>query len=568
MDVRPRAVAGEHEPLNHGSAIRMHPTASDSASEDVAGGSGSTEDEHAALIVRPDAQASRRRFFALGVSMAAASMAGAGRAVAQATQQAPKKSAARAMVKRLLDQAPGASFDPFGKQATAALKGWDSALTRLVRRVTNGVTEDELKLAQKLGYNGYINYHLGYSKIEDGATQTFVGQNYPLLTQTGDQLYNIDQRLVIDQLTEGALYRAAFSKRQLYERMVECWSDHFNIAFPQVNYLKLVDDRDVIRKYALGRFPDLLKASAHSPAMLEYLDNTRNRQRTLNENYAREIMELHTLGTAGGYTQGDVRELARVFTGWTIAGRGTFTFDPTGHDFGAKTVMGQLFQAMPTSAGAAAKSEGDQMLDFLTAHPNTAKFIGRKLLRWLLEYEPSAAQITAVANVYTRTQGDIPAMVRAVLSPANVAAAAPKFKRPYHFLVSSLRATKPAVRKVSTLADRWLRLLGQPLFYWDPPDGYPDRADYWAGGVMQRWNFAVYLTTASGEVTMDINRFIAVNTPEGVTAAINKELFAGEMPDRLKGQLTTYLAAQPNVTQARAREAVALALSSSTFQWT
>ncbi len=518
-------------------------------------------------VVRPSASGSRRRFFALGVSMAAASLGSATRAAAQAAQAPPRKSAARTMVKRLLEQAPNSGFDPFRRAPTTTLKGWDSALSRLVRRVTNGVTMDELKLAQKLGYNGYINYHLGFSKIEDGATQTFVGQNYPLLTQNVDQLYNIDQRLVIDQLTEGTLYRAAFSKRQLYERMVECWSDHFNIAFPQVNYLKLVDDREVIRKYALGRFPDLLRASAHSPAMLEYLDNTRNRQRTLNENYAREIMELHTLGTAGGYTQGDVRELARVFTGWTIAGRGTFTFDPNGHDFGAKTVMGQVFDAMPTSAGAAAKSEGDRMLDFLAAHPNTAKFVARKILRWLLQYEPTAAQITAVASVYTKTQGDIPSMVRATLSPANVAAATPKFKRPYHFMVSSLRATKPTVSKVSTIADRWLRLLGQPLFYWDPPDGYPDKADYWAGGVMQRWNFAVYLTTTSGEMVMDIARFMTTSTPEGITAAIDTELFAGEMPSALKSQITAYLAAQKTLNEARAREAVALALSSSTFQW-
>ncbi len=527
----------------------------------------SVEGEGSDNVVRPSAGGSRRRFFALGVSMAAASLGSATRAAAQAAQAPPKKSAARTMVKRLLEQTPNSGFDPFRRTPTATLKGWDSALSRLVRRVTNGVTMDELKLAQKLGYNGYINYHLGFNKIEDGATQTFVGQNYPLLTQNVDQLYNIDQRLVIDQLTEATLYRAAFSKRQLYERMVECWSDHFNIAFPQVNYLKLVDDREVIRKHALGRFPDLLRASAHSPAMLEYLDNTRNRQRTLNENYAREIMELHTLGTAGGYTQGDVRELARVFTGWTIAGRGTFTFDPNGHDFGAKTVMGQVFDAMPTSAGAAAKSEGDRMLDFLAAHPNTAKFVARKILRWLLQYEPTAAQITAVASVYTKTQGDIPSMVRATLSPANVAAATPKFKRPYHFMVSSLRATKPSVSKVSTIADRWLRLLGQPLFYWDPPDGYPDKADYWAGGVMQRWNFAVYLTTTSGEMVMDIARFMTTSTPEGITAAIDTELFAGEMPATLKSQITAYLAAQKTLNEARAREAVALALSSSTFQW-
>lgn len=511
-----------------------------------------------------DGRPSRRRFFALGVSLAAASVAGASSAAAQ---QGSKPSAARGMVKRLLQQPPDGGFDPFGRNAVPMTKGWDSPLTRLVRRVTNGVTEEELKLAQKLGYNGYLNYHLGAAKIDDAEAQTFVSQNYPLLTQSVDQLYNIDQRLVIDQLTEAAVYRGAFSRRQLYERMVEFWSDHFNIPFPQVNYLKIADDRDVIRRHALGRFPDLLKAAAHSPALLEYLDNTRNRQRTLNENFAREIMELYSMGADGGYTQGDVRELARVFTGWTMAGRGTFSFEPSSHDFGAKTVLGQVFPAMPTSAGAAGKTEGDQMLDLLARHPSTAKFIAGKLLRWLLQYQPTAAQVAAVAAVYTKTQGDIPSMVRAVLTPANVSAAAPKFKRPYTFMVSALRAVKPTVSKVATVSDRWLRLLGQPLFYWDPPDGYPDEADYWAGGVMQRWNFAVYLTTTSGELTMDLGRFTAVNTPEGIVIAINKELFAGEMPDRLRGQLLTYLSTQATPTQARVRETIALALSSSTFQW-
>ena len=514
--------------------------------------------------VRPDERPSRRRFFAVGASLAAASVASATRAAAQ---QGGKPSAARGMVKRLLQEAPSTGFDPFGKQSTGTVKGWDSTLTRLVRRVTNGVTEDELKLARKLGYNGYLNYHLGFAKVDDSAVQTFVSQNYPLLTQSVDQLYNIDQRLVIDQLTEAALYRAAFSKRQLYERMVEFWSDHFNISFPQVNYLKLIDDRDVIRRHALGKFPDLLKASAHSPAMLEYLDNTRNRQRTLNENYAREIMELHTMGADGGYTQTDVRELARVLTGWTLSGRGVFSFDPNGHDFATKTVLGQVLAAMPTGAGVAAKAEGDQMLDLLVKHPSTARYVSKKLLRWLLQYDPTPAQIAAVAAVYTKTQGDIPAMVRAVLSPVNVAAATPKFKRPYTFMLSALRAVKPQVSKVATIADRYLRLLGQPMFYWDPPDGYPDKADYWAGGVLQRWNFAVYLTNTSGEITMDINRFIAVNTPEGVTTAINTEVFGGEMPEKLKGQLLAYLQTQPAPSAARVREAIALALSSSTFQW-
>jgi uncharacterized protein (DUF1800 family) len=514
-----------------------------------------------------DERPSRRRFFALGVSLAAASVAGARTTVAQQAAPAPKKqSAVRQMVRKLMSQPPSQGFDPFVKKNPAAQKGWDSALTTLVRRITNGVTEDEVKLAQKLGFNGYLNYHLNFAKIDDSAASTFVAQNYPLISQTGDELYRLAQDLPFTQLREATLYRAAFSKRQLYERMVEFWSDHFNISYREVNYLKVLDDREVVRKHALGKFPNLLRASAHSPAMLEYLDNTRNRGRNPNQNYAREIMELHTLGVDGGYTQQDVAELSRCLTGWTLAGRGNFYFDPSGHDFTEKTVLGQRIAAMPSSAGAAGKQDGDVMIEFLVRHPQTARYIAKKMLFWLLRYDPTDAQISAVASVYTKTQGDIPAMVRAILTPANLTAAPPKFKRPYTYMLSALRATKPNVTKVSQLAGRYLTTLGQPMFAWETPDGYPDRADYWAGGVLERWNFATYITTTSSEIQMDLNRFVAVNTPDGVADAIGREIFGGEIPTRLRGQLMTYLQAQP-LTQSRAREAVALALGSSTFQW-
>jgi uncharacterized protein (DUF1800 family) len=520
-----------------------------------------------------DERPSRRRFFALGASLAAASLAGASTAAAQQGTQPPKESATRGMVRKLLGQSPDPAFDPFGKRAVPLAKGWDSALTRLVRRVTNGVTEDEMKLARKLGYYGYLNYHLNPSKIEDGSVQTWVGQQAPLLNSTPDQLYNLDQNVVRGQLIGASLYRAAFSRRQLQERLVEFWSDHFNISWNEVRYLKLVDDREVIRRHALGRFPDLLRSSAHSPAMLEYLDNTRNRRTTLNENYAREIMELHTVGANGGYTQADVRELARCLTGWTLAGRGTFTFDPNGHDFGEKVVWGQRIPAMPSSAGVQGKQDGDTMIDFLVRHPKTAEYVSWKMLRFFLQYDPSPAQVAAVAAVYSKTGGDIRAMMRAVLTPENLLAATPKYKRPYTYLLGALRATvNPAqVTSVNALATRYLPLLGQGMFAWEPPDGYPDRADYWAGGVLQRWNFATYITTTtSTEAHMDFARFwsatATANTPDTVVDAISRHLFGGEMPDRLKAQVKTYLGAAA-LSQARAREGVALALSSATYNW-
>lgn len=519
-------------------------------------------------LATEEEQPTRRRFLSAGLTLAAASVATASSAGAQTSDPPTKKGGLRGMVRRLLDSPPDPSFSPFKKQ-TASTRGWESALTRLVRTTTNGVTEEELKLAQKLGFYGYLNYQLQPSRIDDSAVQTFVSSNYPLLGEQVEQLYNLDQGLVYDQLTESSVYRAAFSNRQLYERMVEFWSDHFNISFNEVRYLMLVDQREVIRKNALGNFHTMLKASAHSAAMLEYLDNTRNRRTTLNENYAREIMELHTMGADGGYTQTDVRELARCLTGWTLTGRGNFNFDPNGHDFGAKTVLGYNIAALPSSSGQQGKTDGDYMIDVLINHPSTARYVSKKMLRFLLQYDPTQAQINTVAQTYTRTKGDIPSMIRAVLTPANLTAAAPKYKRPYTFMLGAMRATvdRASVTKVAQLTDRYLRALGQPMFLWDPPDGYPDRAEYWAGGVLDRWNFANYIaTTNSTEAKMDFNRFAADRTPDGVANALSKHLFGGEMPDRLKTQLVSYASAG-TLNDSRIRETVALALSSSTYNW-
>ncbi|MFN8581011.1 MAG: DUF1800 domain-containing protein [Gemmatimonadaceae bacterium] len=512
---------------------------------------------------------SRRSFFTAGATIAAASMATATSAAAQqgTSSGSTKNKALKDMVKKLLQTPTQPGFDPFKKSTALASKGYDSALSRLVRRITNGTTPDEMALARKLGFYGYLNYHLGASKIDDATVQSYVSANYPLLTQDANQLYSQDQRMVYDQLVDSTLYRAAWSRRQLYERMVEFWSDHFNIEFDKVTYLKTIDDHDVIRKHALGKFPDLLKASAQSPAMLEYLDNTRNRAPNVNQNYAREIMELHTLGVDGGYTQQDVAEMSRVLSGWTMAPRGAgFVFDPAGHDFGQKVVLGITIPAANRSVGAAAKAEGDKIIDVLVNHASTAKFISRKMLRFLLRYDPSDAQVATVAGVYLKTKGDIPSMIRAVLSPENLLTSSPRYRRPYSYILAALRATDAQPTKVSQVSQRWLGIVGQSLFAWGPPDGYPDRADYWAGTALQRWNFAYYLMTNSGDVPVDVGLFTRVNTVDGVLDAISDRLFGGEMPVKLRQQLSAY-ASTGQLTQGRVKETVALALGSQQFQW-
>jgi uncharacterized protein (DUF1800 family) len=493
-----------------------------------------------------DTRATRRTLFKVGAALAAVALL------------PPRKAAAQRIVRPPLNSRP--------KPPAAT----GDSLLRLVRRITNGVTEEELNRAKSLGFHQYLEYHLKPAAINDSATETFVTTNYPALAQDGLGLYQQEQEALQRQLSESTLYRAAFSKRQLYERMVHFWSDHFSIYYPKVNYLKLLDDREVIRKYALGKFPDMLRASAHSPAMLEYLDNTRSRGANVNQNYARELMELHTLGVDGGYTQTDVEQVTRCLTGWTIAGRGTFNFDPSGHDFTAKTVLGTAIPAMSPSAGAAGIQDGETVLNILLAHPSTATFISKKMIRWLLQYDPSQPLIDKVAATFTRTGGDIPSMIRDILTPANLLAAPAKYRQPYQLALSALRATQPTVggvRGFAAIAATQLTILGQPLFQWLEPDGYPDYVDWWAGSILQRWNFCGYLTgLATGDMTVDVTPLMQVNTPAGITDALSRRMFGGEMPVALKQHVTAFLAAAP-ITATRVREAFALALSSTSFQW-
>ncbi|HEX5323812.1 MAG TPA: DUF1800 domain-containing protein, partial [Capsulimonadaceae bacterium] len=275
-------------------------------------------------------------------------------------------------------------------------------------------------------------------------------------------------------------------------------SDHFNIyAFKgQGPQLKVVDDQSTIRKYALGRFRDLLGASARSAAMLGYLDNTVNRKGVPNENYAREIMELHTLGVHGGYTQHDVKEVARCFTGWTSDKswrRGRFLFDPAAHDDGAKQVLG--ITILPGGG----IHDGERVLDILASHPETAKHLATKLcIRFLGDARQET--VSHVASAFLKTGGDIHATLRALLTPQALLAAPPILKRPYDYAVSALRALN-ADTDAGIGIQKHLENMGQALFGWPMPNGYPEEARAWVGAMVPRWNFALALAGGSIENT-------------------------------------------------------------------
>jgi len=510
-------------------------------------------------LTRPESTAtprrSRRAFVFFG-ALAAASMV-----PRRLRSQRPTRK--RAVVEDPNEASPFKTFA--AKEVLPAPSEWVSSTGRLVRRATLGITRDEVAQATSMGYQGYLLHQLNYQRIDDSAVDAFVASTYPYLSYTGEQLYALDAGTLARQLQESTIYRAAFSRRQLYERMVEFWSDHFNIDYDKVQYLKVLDDRDVIRKYALGKFPDLLKASAHSAAMLAYLDQTTSRNGAPNQNYAREIMELHTLGVDGGYTQTDVSELARVLTGWTIQGRGNFFFNPAIHDWGAKTVLGGTIPAGSPALGQEGIKEGETMLDLLVKHPSTARFIATKMLKWLLTPTPSEAQITTVASVYRATGGDIKAMVRAILNDEWLPASPLKLKRPFHYLVSALRSAAPTVTSL-TAVNGQLATLGQALFTYDTPDGFPDKAEYWAGNILPRWNFGVYLSTQAGAaLAVDTTAYRAGSVDNAIDL-IDQNFFGGELDATMRLALLNYLKGG-TFNDTRVRETISLALSSNGFQW-
>ena len=329
-------------------------------------------------------------------------------------------------------------------------------------------------------------------------------------------------REVITDLEEAKLLRAVFSERQLEEILVDFWFNHFNVFAGKGatrNYVSEYE-REAIRPYVLGNFRDMLGATAKHPAMLFYLDNwlsvaqgaqgARRAQRApgapraqtaqarrssgINENYARELLELHTLGVDGGYTQTDIVNVAKAFTGWTMQPRqgSGFIFDARRHDRGEKTVLGQTIKA------GGGVDDGERVLDIVAAHPSTAKHIATKLAIRFVSDTPPPALVDRAAARFTATRGDLREVVKLIVtSPEFTAAGArrTKVKTPLEFVASALRATGAEVRTAVPLA-RTLRDMGMPLYFCQPPTGYDETATTWvnAGALVSRMNFAVDLS--------------------------------------------------------------------------
>ncbi len=354
-------------------------------------------------------------------------------------------------------------------------------------------------------------------------------------------------RFIIFELQQARLLRAVHSQRQLYELMVDFWNNHFNIfaAKGADRWLTTSYDRDTIRPHAFGKFRDLLLATAQSPAMLFYLDNwlsvspnttltrmpANARRRGLNENYAREIMELHTLGVDGGYTQQDVREVARCFTGWTLLrprGDAEFHFEPRLHDPGVKTVLGTRI----TGGG---MEDGIKVIDLLARHPSTAKFIATKLARRFVADDPPVSVVNRAAEAFRRSDGDIRTVVRTIVdspefySPEVYQA---KVKKPLEFAASALRATNAETRVTLQLL-RYLGRMGEPLFLAQPPTGYSDLAASWISPdmLLTRMNFAADLVSnrldgarVQADALRDTQAFVRLIAPDSLSPATRAAL--------------------------------------------
>ena len=450
----------------------------------------------------------------------------------------------------------------------------EQKIIHLLNRISFGPTPKEVQRVRRIGIHAYLNEQLAPQNVPDGAVEEKVA-GLKTMRMNSRELFELypppkvakeagmamggamnAPRFIIFELQQARLLRAVDSQRQLYELMVDFWSNHFNVfaAKGADRWLMTSYDRDTIRPHALGKFRDLLLATAQSPAMLFYLDNwlsvspqapaTRApanvRRRGINENYAREIMELHTLGVEGGYSQQDVHEIARCFTGWTLRrprGDAEFYFDPRLHDQGAKTVLG----ARIASGG---MEDGIRVIDLLARHPATAKFIATKLVRRFVADDTPASLVHRATEAFRRTDGDIRAVLQTVIeapeffSPEVYQA---KVKKPIEYVASALRLMEAETRVTPQLL-RYLGRMGEPLFLAQPPTGYPDVGSSWISSdmLLTRMNFAIDLVTnridgarVSTQAPRDIQAFARMVAPDSLSTATRVALTEPAESDKL-----------------------------------
>jgi uncharacterized protein (DUF1800 family) len=525
-------------------------------------------------------------------------------AVAVACSSAPVKSPVPAAT-----AAPTASL-----RATIALPAStlteDQRIIHVLNRLGYGARPGDLERVKQIGLAAYVDRQLDPGRMPDDRLEASL-QAFPALTmsvpellrsypepdpkllakaQSGEmsqeemrQMAPLERRpaRIAVELQAAKLTRAVLSERQLQEVMVDFWFNHFNVDARKgaVKWMVADYERTAIRPHALGKFRDLLLATARHPAMLFYLDNwmstkadlvvrtgpQRGRQMGLNENYAREIMELHTLGVDGGYTQQDVIDVARAFTGWSIdrpREHGRSVFRLPAHDQGEKHILGHVL------APGGGEQDGVRVIDILSRHPSTARFLATKLARRFVSDDPPPALVERAAKTFRDTDGDIrKVMVTIISSPEFFSEEAyrAKIKTPLEMVASSVRVfdgelTPPAAAGGPqpgggfALAQQ-VGKLGEPLYQQQPPTGYPDVAEAWVntGALLNRMNFALGLTANRVPgVRVDLARVVGSadrRRPERVLDVLLGSVLQGQATSETRSVLAAQLD-NPEITRA------------------
>ena len=448
---------------------------------------------------------------------------------------------------------------------------------QVLNRLAFGPRPGAQREVSKLGWENWVRQQLRPSEIDDADCEALLKDRCPSLSLSLAELMKQGEgsdreaveksrHTIKDELRESVLLSAVHSRRQFQEVMVEFWRNHFNVDVNKVPFLATHYERHVLRKQAFGKFDELLLATAQHPAMLVYLDNYISNRRGLNENYAREIMELHTLGVDNQYSQADVVALARTLTGWSCGWANdasgqrdyAFTFKPEDHDSQPVKFLDLELD------GRDGLADGRQAILYLAHHPGTAKFLATKLCRYLIDDNPPPELVERVAGVFVRSGGNLTDVYEAIVfSPEfnSVAHYRTKFKTPFEFTVSALRATDARIGSAKPIF-RDLEAMGQPIYECVEPTGFADQREAWLdpGVMIYRWNFAIALVTGkipdarAGDEFMDE---MLKPAPANRSRAIMKLL----LPGVVDKQTEKLIAFTPDV-----RAQVAYALGSPAFQ--
>ena len=438
--------------------------------------------------------------------------------------------------------------------SASAAASTDSQALHLLNRLAFGPRPGDVERVEAMGVDAYIDQQLhpdsiplpnelqqalaAYDTLKLTPTELFErygpperkpGQN---LTPAELKTLNEHARMVTEQAMDARLLRAVSSPRQLQEVMINFWFNHFNV-FDRKGLDGIwigAYERDAIRPYALGRFRDLLGATARNPAMLFYLDNWLNsepgtphakkRFEGINENYARELMELHTLGVDGGYSQQDVTTLAHILTGWGLCPRrgrhadpGAFCFDAQRHDTADQTFLGKPVHGSDTR-------EVEYVLDILADSPATARHVSYQLAQYFVADDPPPALVERMAERWQKSGGDIAQVLDELFQSPEFWSAGNngnKFKTPYEYVISAVRADGVAVNNFKPLIGN-LRQLGMPLYGCLTPDGYKNTQDAWLNpdGMTLRLSFATAL--GRGNLPLDPGALDPMNPEQRTTA--------------------------------------------------